>query len=169
MPHPDQPADSQPTTDRRTVLRALAIAGVAAPFLAACGPGGSSDNGTTTGTKGSSTTTGPGGTTSGTSHSRSTPAGKVLVKASDVPVGGGVILPGAGYIVTQPSGGSFVGFTNICTHMQCPLYDISDGTINCNCHGSRFSIKNGAVVNGPATVALPEKPIAHKGDDIVAG
>ncbi|MFI7068358.1 transglycosylase domain-containing protein [Kribbella sp. NPDC050124] len=34
------------------------------------------------------------------------------------------------------------------------------GTINCNCHGSRFNISDGSVVNGPATQPLPAKPIA---------
>jgi 3-phenylpropionate/trans-cinnamate dioxygenase ferredoxin component len=43
-----------------------------------------------------------------------------------------------------------------CTDEPCPLSGglLSGTTIMCQCHGSRFDIRTGAVVNGPATEAL---------------
>ena len=43
-----------------------------------------------------------------------------------------------------------------CTHEACPLSGglLTGTTIMCQCHGSRFDITTGAVINGPATKAL---------------
>ena len=43
-----------------------------------------------------------------------------------------------------------------CTDQACPLSGglLTGTTIMCQCHGSRFDIATGAVVNGPATEAL---------------
>jgi nitrite reductase/ring-hydroxylating ferredoxin subunit len=49
-------------------------------------------------------------------------------------------------------------FDDLCTCGQesCPLSGglLTGTTIMCQCHGSRFDITTGAVINGPATVAL---------------
>ncbi len=93
-------------------------------------------------------------------------AGQELAKASDIPVGGGKIFADEKIVVTQPKEGEFKAFSNICTHQQCPVADVSDGTINCSCHGSKFSITDGAVQNPPATKPLPAKQIKVSGDSI---
>ena len=43
-----------------------------------------------------------------------------------------------------------------CTREACPLSGglLTATTIMCQCHGSRFDITTGAVINGPATKAL---------------
>lgn len=43
-----------------------------------------------------------------------------------------------------------------CTEEACPLSGglLTAMTIMCQCHGSRFDITTGAVINGPATKAL---------------
>ena len=43
-----------------------------------------------------------------------------------------------------------------CTRESCPLSGglLTGTTIMCQCHGSRFDITTGAVINGPATGAL---------------
>lgn len=43
-----------------------------------------------------------------------------------------------------------------CTDQSCPLSGglLTGTTIMCQCHGSRFDVTTGAVINGPATVAL---------------
>ena len=69
-------------------------------------------------------------------------------------------------MVTQPTEGDFKGFSAICTHQGCTVGSVSDGTINCACHGSQFSIEDGSVTAGPATAALPEVQLAVKGTDI---
>ena len=43
---------------------------------------------------------------------------------------------------------------------------VSNGTIDCPCHGSEFSAKNGGVVSGPAPSPLPRKPITVAGGKI---
>jgi Rieske Fe-S protein len=63
---------------------------------------------------------------------------EVLAATSDV--GGGVILADRGVVVTQRSSGEFKGFSATCTHQGCTVSSVSNGTINCACHGSRFSI-----------------------------
>jgi nitrite reductase/ring-hydroxylating ferredoxin subunit len=47
-------------------------------------------------------------------------------------------------------------FDDLCTHEACPLSGgLRTGTtIMCQCHGSRFDIATGAVVNGPAAQPL---------------
>ena len=45
-----------------------------------------------------------------------------------------------------------------CSHRGCPLSDVGelDGdVVECGCHGSRFSLEDGAVVRGPATAPQP--------------
>ncbi|MFD3504491.1 Rieske (2Fe-2S) protein [Streptomyces sp. NPDC058676] len=93
-------------------------------------------------------------------------AGQELAKTSDIPVGGGTIFPDERIVVTQPKEGEFKAFSNICTHQQCPVANVSDGTINCTCHGSKFSITDGSVAKPPATKPLPEKQIKVSGESI---
>jgi Rieske Fe-S protein len=93
--------------------------------------------------------------------------GDGLVATSEVPVGGGVILADEDVVVTQPAEGEFRGFSATCTHQGCTLADVADGVIQCECHGSRFSIEDGAVENGPATQPLPEVAINVESDQIV--
>ncbi|HEU4542847.1 MAG TPA: Rieske (2Fe-2S) protein [Jiangellaceae bacterium] len=90
-----------------------------------------------------------------------------LVSASDVPVGGGVILADQGVVVTQPADGEFKGFSSTCTHQGCTVGEVSDGLIRCPCHGSRYFIEDGTVENGPATQGLPEVAVSLDGDKIV--
>lgn len=92
--------------------------------------------------------------------------GKELAKTSDIPVGGGKIFPADKVVVTQPKKDEFKAFSNICTHRQCPLANVSGGTINCNCHGSKFHITDGSVAHPPATKPLPKKKITVEGDTI---
>jgi Rieske Fe-S protein len=92
----------------------------------------------------------------------------VLASTADVPVGGGVILAAKRIVITQPQAGSFGAFTAVCTHQGCIVAMVSGGTINCPCHGSKFSIANGSVVRGPATIPLAPVDIKVHGTSIVS-
>jgi Rieske Fe-S protein len=127
---------------RRTLAGLAAATGVGVPLLAAC----SSDDPDT-------------GTGSGS-------GGDFPVPTSDIEVGGGSIFADAEVVVTQPAEGEFKGFSAVCTHQGCLVSSVSDGTINCACHGSQFSIEDGSVVQGPATSALAEAEISVSGDQI---
>jgi Rieske Fe-S protein len=90
-----------------------------------------------------------------------------LALISDVPAGGGKILADKKIVITQPRSGSFEAFTAVCTHLGCTVSSVSGGTINCPCHGSKFSISNGSVVAGPAPSALAPVSIKVQGTSIV--
>ena len=94
-----------------------------------------------------------------------TPDSPVTVKAADIPVGGGTVFD-SGYVVTQPKAGQFKAFSAICTHAQCFVTTVQDGAIHCPCHGSRFSITDGSVLNGPAIQPLPAKTVTVNGDSL---
>ena len=93
----------------------------------------------------------------------------VLASTTDIPVGGGKILAGPKIVITQPKAGSFKAFTAVCTHLGCTVGSVSGGTINCPCHGSKFSVTNGSVVNGPASSPLAPVSIKVQGTSIVRG
>ena len=90
-----------------------------------------------------------------------------LALTSDVPVGGGKILADKKIVITQPRAGSFQAFTAVCTHQGCTVSSVSGGTVNCPCHGSKFSITSGSVVAGPAPSALAPVSIKVQGTSIV--
>lgn len=89
-----------------------------------------------------------------------------LAKVADVPVGGGKVLEGRRIVLTQPQAGTIKAFTAVCTHQGCVVADVSNGTINCPCHGSAYHIADGSVANGPATRALRAIAIKIEGTDI---
>ena len=128
---------------RRKTLTGAAAVGVAVPLLAACG-----------GDDGGDTATEP------------PAAGEELGSTSEVPVGGGKVFGDQKIVVTQPTDGDFKAFSAVCTHQSCLVSQIADGTIDCLCHGSKFSDQDGSVVNGPATSGLSAVTIKVDGDTI---
>ncbi len=93
-------------------------------------------------------------------------AGTELASTSEVPVGGGLILQEEKIVITQPSEGDFKAFTAVCTHQSCVVATVQE-TINCTCHGSKFSIEDGSVEGGPAPSALASVEITVDGDTIL--
>lgn len=51
--------------------------------------------------------------------------------------------------------------------MGCVVNQVTGGTIDCPCHGSRFKISSGAEVTGPASSPLPAKQIKIVDGDVV--
>jgi Rieske Fe-S protein len=93
----------------------------------------------------------------------------LLATTAQVPEGGGKIISGKNIVITQPAAGSFKAFTAVCTHQGCIVSTVAGGTIDCPCHGSKFSIKDGSVVNGPAASPLAAVAITVQGTSIVQG
>ena len=162
MTHEPQ-TDSQAT--RRGVLAGVGLVGLASA-ITACGAGTSSTQAagnaaTTPAAAGSMTAS------SAAAGGASSSAGaKALAATSQIPVGSGMIFPGPQVVVTQPTAGEFKAFSAVCTHMGCIVNQISDGTIDCPCHGSQYSITTGDVVTGPAPRPLPAKQIKVSGGSV---
>ena len=151
---------------RRATLAGTAVAGV--PLLAACGGDSETPTATDSPTRTPGSTPSPTPTRSASGQPpRSDDPVESLVAAKDVPVGGGQVLGDERIVVTQPTAGEFKGFSSTCTHQGCQVASVADGTINCPCHGSRFSIEDGSVANGPATSPLPAVKVVVEGGEVV--
>ncbi|HZA72833.1 MAG TPA: Rieske (2Fe-2S) protein [Propionibacteriaceae bacterium] len=133
---------------RRTVIKHAGLAAAALAGLSACTNYGSG-----------------GGTPSSAPATSAGAGGAATAKTADIPVGGGKIFADIQAVITQPTEGEFKAFSSICTHQNCPVTEVTD-TINCSCHGSRFSIADGSVVNPPATNPLGAREVTVDGDEL---
>ena len=131
------------TVSRRIVFQGLGVLGVAA-VLAGCASSSDAD----------------------TDASSAASPGTALATTDEVPVGGGIVLPDQGIVVTQPTSGEFKAFAAVCTHQGAALDAVGSDGIECPLHGSRFSIEDGSVTHGPATQSLAEVAITVSGDEI---
>jgi len=154
------PASSVPSSRRRTLLAGAGVACAAA--LAGCARYNS--NSGIAGPPPAPTSSAAASSGTGAAAS-SGPA--ALTTTSQVPVGGGQILTSAKIVVTQPQAGTFKAFSAVCTHQGCIVDAVANGTIDCPCHGSKFAVATGAVVNGPAARPLPPVTIEVQGTSIV--
>jgi nitrite reductase/ring-hydroxylating ferredoxin subunit len=98
--------------------------------------------------------------------SSATEAIKGAIARADIPVGGGKVFADLGVIVTQPTAGTYKAFTNVCTHQGAKIDKVENGAMICPLHQSHFSIVDGSVEQGPATMPLPEKSVKVSGDGI---
>jgi Rieske Fe-S protein len=162
----------EPQTDslatRRGMLAGVGLVGLASA-ITACGAGASSSTpaaGSAATTAGGAGTAAPAGSPAAAGGGGSAAAASALAATSKIPVGSGMIFPGPQVVVTQPTAGDFKAFSAVCTHMGCIVNQISNGTIDCPCHGSQYSITTGDVVSGPAPRPLPAKQIKVSGDSI---
>jgi Rieske Fe-S protein len=147
----DRPTDSLPIS-RRTVIMNTGLAVAAVAVLSSC-----TTYGTPPATEPSAPASGQG--SGGSSQG-------VTTKSADIPVGSGKIFPDAQTVITQPKKGQFKAFSAVCTHQGCIVNAVTN-TINCPCHGSKYSITDGSVVNPPATQPLAPKTIKVSGNNLV--
>ncbi|MFC7306978.1 Rieske (2Fe-2S) protein [Streptomyces monticola] len=92
--------------------------------------------------------------------------GEELADTADIPVGGGKVFKDREVVVVQPEEGTFKAFSAVCTHQGCIVAEVSDGTINCTCHGSRYRVADASVAGGPAPRPLPPRKITVTGKSI---
>jgi Rieske Fe-S protein len=130
----------------RSTRRTVILATGASALLAGCSSYGDGDGSSDSSPKASS--------------------GERLATTSEIPVGGGKIFKDRKIVVTQPVKGDFKAFSAICTHQGCTVNTVANGTIDCPCHQSRFSVEDGAVKAGPAPRPLPAEKITVEGDSI---
>ncbi|MCS0637356.1 Rieske (2Fe-2S) protein [Streptomyces sp. LP05-1] len=132
---------------RRTVLKGAALAGAAGAGAAACS------------------------TESKLGHARQpTPTAPVDLGAADaVPVGGAKLYREQRLVVSRPAEGQYRAFSAQCTHAGCVLAKVDGTEGDCACHGSRFDVTTGLVLQGPASVPLPKVPVKVVAGKLVAG
>ncbi len=156
---------------RRGMLAGVGLVGLAGA-ITACSSGGSSmsaavaDPATSSGAGAPAATSAAASAPASASSAAGGAAAGALTATSAIPVGGGKIFAAQTTVVTQPSAGEFKVFSAVCTHMGCIVNQIADGRIDCPCHGSEYSITDGAVLAGPAPKPLPAKSFKVTGDSI---
>jgi Rieske Fe-S protein len=139
-----------PPISRRTVIMNTGLAAAALAGLTSC----------------TNYSTAPAGQPSAPpSAASSSGGGPVTVKEAEIPVGSGKVFADAQTVITQPKKDEFKAFSAVCTHQGC-LVDAVTTTINCPCHGSKYSITDGSVVNPPAPQPLPAKTVKVNGDTL---
>ena len=153
------PEHTERDVSRRVMLRGVALGGLGLPVLAACG----SDE---TDTAAEPAPSAAGSSAEGSPSESASVSGGTTVAVADVPVGGGVILAEEKIVVTQPTEGEFKAFDATCTHQGCQVKSVEGDQIVCPCHGSRFSITDGAPTTGPATAPLGNKTATVSGDRV---
>jgi cytochrome b6-f complex iron-sulfur subunit len=96
--------------------------------------------------------------------------GGSTLPVAKVPVGQAVLVPGdKPVLVAQPTAGTFVAFSAICTHQGGTVGAPISGTATCPLHGSEFNALTGAVERGPALRPLPTVPVTRTGDTLRLG
>ena len=80
-----------------------------------------------------------------------------------------LVEAGTRAVVLINVGGELYAIDNECTHAACDLaYGRLEGDIlECDCHGSRFNVKTGAVENPPALDDVPTYALRIEGDDVL--
>mgnify|MGYP001476074119 CR=1 FL=1 len=65
--------------------------------------------------------------------------------------------------------GTYYAIGNKCTHMQCTLTngELKGEIVQCPCHGSRFNLKTGKVIGGPAAVPEPKYDVKVENGQIL--
>jgi nitrite reductase/ring-hydroxylating ferredoxin subunit len=66
------------------------------------------------------------------------------------------------------AGGTYYAIDSTCTHMGGPLCQgtLNGDVVQCPWHGSRFDVKSGAVVGGPAKKPVKQYKVQVDGEDI---
>jgi cytochrome b6-f complex iron-sulfur subunit len=93
-----------------------------------------------------------------------------IVKVSEVPVGGGVIvlIDGNQVLLVQPKAGTLEAFDPVCPHQGFTVNVPKGGVIVCPGHGSRFDAATGARKSGPAPHGLTKIPVKVTGGYVVS-
>ncbi|WP_158863843.1 Rieske (2Fe-2S) protein [Leifsonia sp. AG29] len=142
--------ENSPVTRRALVtIGAASAVGGGVLLLSACTPAGGMSDG------------------SGSQGGASGGGGSTTVSLASIPVGGAVAaaLGSTPIVVAQPSAGTVVAFSAVCTHAGCTVAP-QGKEFDCPCHGSRFDAKTGEPIQGPARDPLPKLTASVSGDTV---
>jgi nitrite reductase/ring-hydroxylating ferredoxin subunit len=96
-----------------------------------------------------------------------------IARTAEIPVGGVKLFrypnPKEQCLLVRVSEKDYAAYSQKCTHLSCAVYySREENQLICPCHNGRFSIRDGAVMQGPPTRALPRVVLAREGDEIIA-
>ena len=96
-----------------------------------------------------------------------------IARIGEVPVGGVKLFryPNSKEqcLLVRTGEEDYVAYSQKCTHLSCAVYySREDNQLICPCHNGRFSSRDGAVIQGPPTRALPHVVLERKGGDLIA-
>ena len=152
---------------RRRVIAGVGTAALAAG-LVACASGPDATAGTTPAvdpiaTEAATGAASPASTAAAMSNST------IIARVADVPVGTAFQFTNPtdgnpGYVV-QPSAGTFLAYSAVCTHQGCIVNPEGAGFL-CPCHGAQYDA-SGNVTGGPAPQPLATIAVKVEGTNIV--
>jgi Rieske Fe-S protein len=156
--------------DRRHVLAVgLGTAGLAG--LAACGDGSTGTNGSPYGGGAAAPATSAPASGAGDATTGPAAGATPLIALADVPVGSAAsatTADGKPVIVAQPTAGTAVAFSAICTHRGCTVAP-AGSELKCPCHGSVYKASDGSNVSGPAPRPLDKVAVKVVDGQVVPG
>jgi Rieske Fe-S protein len=96
-----------------------------------------------------------------------------VASASEIPLGGIKLFtyptPKDTAIMVRKTDGSFVAYSQKCTHLSCAVYySQANNRLECPCHEGYFSIDTGRVLQGPPPRPLPRIQLREIGGQIYA-
>jgi nitrite reductase/ring-hydroxylating ferredoxin subunit len=98
---------------------------------------------------------------------------EVIARVGDIPVGGVKLFrypnPKEQCLLVRTAEDNYVAYSQKCTHLSCAVYySCEDNQLICPCHNGRFSIRDGAVIQGPPTRPLPHVLLERNNNELIA-
>ena len=98
---------------------------------------------------------------------------QLIAHVGEIPVGGVKLFrypnPKERCLLVRTNENNYVAYSQKCTHLSCAVYySREDNQLICPCHNGRFSIRDGAVIQGPPTRALPHVILERNGGELIA-
>ena len=96
-----------------------------------------------------------------------------IAQAGEIPVGGVKLFQYPNSkdqcLLIRTGEEDYVAYSQKCTHLSCAVYfSREENQLICPCHNGRFSVRDGAVIQGPPTRALPHVLLERDGGELVA-
>ncbi len=72
-------------------------------------------------------------------------------------------------ILVRTGAETYAAYSQKCTHLSCAVYySRARNRLECPCHEGYFSVKDGAVLQGPPARPLPRVTLERQGDELFA-
>ena len=98
---------------------------------------------------------------------------QAIAQLGEIPVGGVKLFTYPSQkdhcILVRTGADEYVAYSQKCTHLSCAVYFSQESNrLECPCHQGFFSIKDGAVLQGPPARPLPRVVLERRGQQLIA-